>query len=217
MGISLSIRKLQKKNKMKLATIFATTALATTVDFSDPDRKFSDKPDFLSDEAWANYSNQPANVRVSQLRCRIDDFFDEVFAADERISTIMKNWNGVTDAIERSFEKCHGDLYDGQATCAYKAWMEKPVEQSTNNFATWYGVAVREFIYNSDAKRACQNHGLRLLKRLDRMNAYLQWNYCSKINDSDDCVFSWRWENEYKRNNHIRSDSAKHGIDKFDA
>merc|ERR1712021_163316 len=140
------------RNKMKLATIFATTALATTVDFSDPDRKFSDKPDFLSDEAWANYSNQPANVRVSQLRCRIDDFFDEIFAADERISTIMKkNWNGVT---------------------------------------------VREFIYNSDAKRACQNHGLRLLKRLDRMNAYLQWNYCSKINDSDDCVFSWRWENE---------------------
>lgn len=49
------------------------------------------------------------------------------------------------------------------------------------------------------------------------MNAYLQWNYCDKINEGDDCVFSWRWDNDFKRNNHPRSNSAKHGISKFDA
>ena len=147
---------------MKLAAVLATTALA--VDFSDVDRKFSDKPEFLSDDVWASYSNQPPNVRVAQLRCRIDDYFDKFFADDARISNIMKkNWNGVADAIDRSFSKCHGELYDGEASCAWKDWLNEPVQKSTDNFVTWYGVAVREFIYNSDAKRACQTHGLRLV------------------------------------------------------
>merc|ERR1712241_1155014 len=214
MRTSVSIRKLKKK-KMKLAAVLATTALA--VDFSDVDRKFSDKPEFLTDEAWESYSNQPANVRVAQLRCRINDYFDKFFADNERINGKLKEkWNGVADSINNSFEKCHGELYQGQVSCAWKDWLDRPVQQATNNFVTWYGVAVREFVYNSQAYRGCQTSGLRLLKRLDRMNAYLQWNYCDKISEGDDCVFSWRWDNNYKRNNHPRKDSAKHGISKFD-
>ena len=47
------------------------------------------------------------------------------------------------------------------------------------------------------------------------MNAYLQWNYCKKVDNSPNfCTF--RTNTNYKKNTHPRKDQLnKHSLDKF--
>merc|ERR1712113_1371188 len=213
--------------KMKLTGLLVASAAAqnSLVDvFTSGDRKFSDNPlndaglGWLDQQVWANYHDQRPAYRVKQLRCRINQFFDSVFADNDRINNkLQEKWNGVLNSIENSFQKCHGPLYAKEVNCNWQDWLDDEPNKVTNTFVTWFGVAVREFIYRSDEKASCEATGMRLFKRLDRMNAYLQWHYCDKISDSEDCVFWWRYDNNVKRNTHPRSDSQKHGISKFDA
>ena len=157
---------------MKLTGLLVASAAAqnSLVDVFTNDRKFSDNPEnnagvgFLDQEIWESYGNRDPNYRLAQLRCRIPDYFDKFFGDNQRInSKLQAKWNGVLSSIENSFQKCHGDLYMGEPNCAWKDWMNKDTRKATNDFVTWFGVAVREFIYKSDEKSSCESTGMRLV------------------------------------------------------
>ena len=144
---------------MKIAALFAATAYAGLSDM-DEERKFTDKPAWMSaDLGWENYFNRPANYRINELACRIDPFFQKFFPGNG-----MENqFEGVLRSIKRSFEKCHGELMTSPPDCKWMDWLDGDTETVSHRVMVVYGVAVREFIYKSDEKRACQSYGLRLV------------------------------------------------------
>merc|ERR1712048_76302 len=212
---SVSIRKLTKKTKMKLACVLAATATASI--FEESDRKFSDKPEWIADEIWDTWGDKSPAYRVGQLKCRVNMFVDALFAdaAESTQNNIKKNWEGVAVSIEKAFTKCTGEAVETNVNCGWRGWLDdedKTIDNKVHSFVSWNGVAVRETVF----KGGCEARAMKIFKRLDRMNAYLQWNYCKKVETSPNFC-NWRFNNNLKQNSHPRSDSRGHGISKFDA
>ena len=61
---------------MKIAATFVALALAQN---EDDERKFSNKPEWIDGADKPNYGNKDADERFAQMRCRVDQYFNQWF------------------------------------------------------------------------------------------------------------------------------------------
>merc|ERR1712025_948974 len=131
MGSLVSIRNsLPKKVAMKFVTSVAVAALANgqlTMNSGrdEEDKKFSDKPDWIAGDAWESYHNQGPNVRLEQVKCRVEQYMDQWFVEDSSARD-----------IERTYKHC-GDNTEYQPTgyeCNWKDWLGVSFEKDTDLF-----------------------------------------------------------------------------------
>merc|ERR1712176_1275763 len=87
--------------------------------------------------------------------------------------------------------------------CNWKDWLGVSFEKDTDLFMRWPAMFVRENIFRSGKKKRCEKNGMRLFKRFDRLNAYIQWQYCDKVDDTTEAC-TWRYNTNKKRNNRPR-------------
>ena len=151
---------------MKLACLFAAAANASM--FDEPDRKFSDKPEWIADEIWDTWTKKPAAYRVAQLACRINMFVDGVYgdAPASLQNSIKKNWGGLIGNIESAFERCTGETVPTEVSCGWRDWLDeegRTVDNKVHTFVSWAGVAVRETLY----KNGCEARAMKLVSTLN--------------------------------------------------
>merc|ERR1712227_185944 len=91
----------KKKIKMKLLAIFAASALAQDYSYDynynyEDDRRFSDDPEWMASSVNPNkgWSNKQPRVRIVELRCRVNQYFERHFAnaPEHTRNNAIKNW-----------------------------------------------------------------------------------------------------------------------------
>ena len=162
---------------MKLLAIFAASALAQDYSYDYPDyeddRRFSDNPEWLSNSVNPNkgWSNKAPRVRVVELRCRVNQYFEKHFAnaPEHTRNNAIKNWTNLALKIEEKFAECGGspmteeEINATENLCGWTGWLNKNnVVTGTNHFFNWNAVTVRETILNS-SEQGCQKKGMRLV------------------------------------------------------
>ena len=166
---------------MKLLALFAASALAQDYSYDYPDyeddRRFSDDPEWMAtvanpDKGW---SNKSPRVRVVELRCRVNQYFEKFFAnaPEHTRNNGIKNWTNLALKIEQKFEECGGspmteeEIASTEDLCGWRGWLSnnnkvKETKKVTDHFFKWNAITVRETILNS-GEQGCHKKGMRLV------------------------------------------------------
>ena len=160
---------------MKLAATFVAFALA-----NQDEKKFADDDEWITGENWETYNNQPPAVRLEQLNCRINQFFDQWFSgnlsqgAEMAKAKLTNLYHSAVDDITRSYMHCAEDYEDYTPTgkeCKWTDWLGVSFEKDLDLFVRWPAMFVRQNIHRSDKKKRCQKNGERLVSSLNEVFA----------------------------------------------
>ena len=172
------------------------------------ERKFTDQESFMTGGAPAWYANQDSDTRMESIKCRMPVYFDKYF--EGKLDGLRGLFEDNADDIEKVYEQC-GDQ-SRQARAVQKgwdpctSWVKDDAHKDFGSFVWYQGLFVRENILKAGGAR-CEFLGRRILTRLDRLNGYLEYAVCDKI-DRSIPFCSWRYfDQDGNKRTHPRNNS----------
>lgn len=182
---------------MKLSSI-ALFAAASASSIGE-ERKFTNDPDFMTGDAVEWWPNNSANKRYKWISNRVNRFFNNWYsdldASEDKIEKYVKK---TLAQSKQALERCNPEEFaaldnrkrrevedDGDFMDESERDSQDGIDFFRDHKKVMNAIArfVKYEVYDLGEK--CTFPGLRILRRLDRMNAYTRFIYCKRIADGD--------------------------------
>ena len=115
---------------MKISAFFAPLVFSQEI---DQDRKFTDKPEWLTGEAWKTYANHPPGYRIDQFKCRIYHYLEAYLPDTTAAMKLFELFEDTARSIKDALELC-SDVTEyeppSENHCQWKGWLKGRVRQN---------------------------------------------------------------------------------------
>ena len=190
---------------MKISTVTQLAAIVA----GQGERKFTNKPSFMTGATPAWWNKHSADNRMKFITDSVAKYFEMHFPEDskavQKLQPLFEDAIGDMDRVRGSCaggrkrrddeegakegdneeeEEEETDFMEADPAQKSTRKVTGDIKKDTHKFVTAQGRFVKEEIYNKGGE--CEHIGLRMLTRLDRLNAYLYFNYCHQVDDTAD-------------------------------